>query len=247
MCSVCISSSPSADLISASTIQWKDWEGTLPLPLGQIVGGGCVRKEEGMFVRGGPSKGSPQICPLFQKILVLQAVTRDRGQGTEIQRGRHRLLRQRPQFHPSALALWVQRQRSSIPDHHYHLHHQQHPYHHNPLRLFPHWLVPLCPHSCRHQVKCLMCQTKIFDTDLCHPWLGPHHLLLHQAMAKVLGEYGQMMREWCILIDWQTGWSNHCWNNDTKRMIENDLCFWYGYWLCAFVSNYWPPPLSFIQ
>ena len=238
MCSVCISSSPSADLISASTLQWKDWEGTLPLPLGQIVGGGCVRKEEGMFVRGDPSKGSLQICPLFQKILVLQVVTRDRGQGTEILRGRHRL-RQRPQCRPSAPDLSMQRRRSFIPNHHHHhLSHQQHPHHHNPLRPFPHWLAPLCPPSCQHQVRCLMYQTKIFATDLCHPWLDPHHLCLHQAMAKVSVKYGRIMREWYILIDWQTGWSNHCWNDDTKKIIEDDLCFWYGHGLCAFVSNY---------
>ena len=64
------------------------------MPLGQIGGEGGVGKGGGMFVRGGPVKGSPQNCPLFQKTSVLHSVTRDRGQGTEILRGRHRLLRQ---------------------------------------------------------------------------------------------------------------------------------------------------------
>ena len=148
---------------------------------------------------GSPLKGLPGVCLLFQMIL-LRAVTRDRGQGTGDQRDRRRLLPQLPQLPQSAPDLSAQMQRFSTPGHHHqhhHLHHQRH-HHHKHHHLSPPLPVPPCPHSYRCQVKCSILATQTSDIGHSRQWLGLHHQRLHSASTNTTAPgFGQMMNVLC--------------------------------------------------
>ena len=174
------------DLVSTLSLK-EDLENMWHSPRGQTEGGWEGVGIGGMFVRGDPVRGSPQICPLFQSTSGYPApriqviVTRgDRCQRIEILRDRHRLL-QRPLYRLSAPSLWMQRHRSSNLNHHHHrrphyvMSCHQHLHHHSLPRPFHHWLALLYHPYYHQQVKCLTYLMKTSVTVPWVPWLDHHH------------------------------------------------------------------------
>ena len=221
------------DLVSTLSLK-EDWENMWHLPRGQAEGGLEGVGIGGMFVRGAPVRGLPQICLLFQSILgspaprIQVTVTRgDRCLRTEMLRDRQSLP-QLPLNRLSAPSLWMQRHRSSHLNHHHHhrphyvMSWHQHLHHHNLPRPFHLWPALLYHPYCHQQVKCLTYLTKTFVTVPWVPWLDHHHHHhLRQGMVKGSGDcHNGWMRigiGWYILRDWQTEWFNCCSDDDIER------------------------------